>query len=205
MRTPTLLALVLGLVLLADGCLSKTETPPPRYFRPGPVLGEVAATATDTAILPGGAHRLLRVREVTAAAHLHERMVWADPSGEYGFYEGARWTEPPAAYVEAALARALFEEGRFRRSASGDAPILDVHVAAFEEVVGSGGQTEGVRVALRVVLATREGHALLERTFAVTRPAVASQDGAAVARATGAAMEQAIREAADALVQAYPR
>src|SRR5687767_15244825 len=102
---------------------------------------------------------MLRLREVTAAAHLHERMVWAEPDGEYGFYEGARWTEPPSAYVETAVTQALFEQGRFRRQSGADAPILDVHLMAFEEIVGEDGSDahHAARVAIRVVLMTRDG------------------------------------------------
>lgn len=197
-----LLGLLLGLlgpVALVTGCsiLSKSELPPPRYFRPGPVVpasGDVAPADAAT--------RLLRLREVTAAAHLHERMVWAQPDGEYGFYEDARWTEPPPAYVEAALARALFEEGRFRRADGADAPMLDVHAVAFEEVIG--GPEPGVRVGLRVMLTTREGQSLLERTLLATRPVGAGADAAAIARALGEALGQVVDEAADAIGRAYP-
>lgn len=201
-----LLAGSLSLLGLTGGCLSKSELPPPRYFRPGPVVPP-AQTATELAPDAAAALRLLRLREVTAAAHLHERMVWAQPDGEYGFYEDARWTEPPSAYMEAALAQALFEQGRFRRANASDAPVLDVHVTAFEEVIGTDGSQgqHGARVAIRVVLTTRDGQALLERTLSVTRPLSASSvDAAALAQAMGQALNEVVNATAVAVLGAYP-
>lgn len=181
----------------AGGCLSKSELPPPRYFRPGPLLPPADAAAPVTS-----ERGPLRLREVTAADHLRERMVWATPSQEFGFYEQARWTEPPAAFVEAALARALFERGPFVRAAGGDAPVLDVHVVAFEEVVGAeGAGSQEARVALRVVLTSPEGGSLLERTFVSTSP-VASEDPEAAAAAIGRAMDQAVAATAQAVTTA---
>ncbi len=182
------IAMLLG-ALLAGGCLSKTELPPPRYFRPGPLLPPETGAAAATP----GERAPLRLREVTAADHLRERMVWATPAQEYGFYEQARWTEAPAAFVDAALGRALFEQGPFTRAAGADAPVLDVHVAAFEEVIDPDRADGGhdARVALRVLLTGPEGQALLERTFVGAAPVAASEPESAAA-AIGRAMDQAV-------------
>jgi ABC-type uncharacterized transport system auxiliary subunit len=194
-----MIVVVLG-ALLAGGCLSKTELPPPRYFRPGPLLPPDAGAAAAPA-----ERAPLRLREVTAADHLRERMVWATPAQEYGFYEQARWTEAPAAFVDAALGRALFEQGPFRRAAGADAPVLDVHVAAFEEVIDPD-RAEGrhdARVALRVLLTGPEGQALVERTFVGAAPVTGSEPGPEdAAAAIGRAMDQAVTALAQAVAEA---
>ncbi|MBX3465410.1 MAG: membrane integrity-associated transporter subunit PqiC [Planctomycetes bacterium] len=177
--------LMIGLVLLG-GCLSKSEVPAPRFFRPGPVVPRQA----DAAQAPLEERAPLRLRDVSAAAHLRDRMVWSTPALEYGFYDGARWTEAPASYVEAALTGALFERGAFRRGSGADAPVLDVHVAAFEEVVGSG--SHEATVVLRVLLVGPDGAARLEDTFVGKRP-VPQDDPAAVAAAMGEALDEAVR------------
>lgn len=171
-----------------SGCLSKTELPPPRYFRPGALPAPAAPAAT-------GERSPLRLREVTAAEHLDERMVWTT-SREYGFYEEALWTERPAAYVEAGLSRALFEQGAFRRATGAQAPVLDVRVTAFEEVIT--GDAHSARVALHLVLSDPDGQALVERTVVGAEP-VASNDPADVAQAMGAALERAIAAAREAV------
>ncbi len=179
----------------ASGCLFKSELPPPRYFRPGPALPPEAAPAP-----PPGQRRPLRLREVTAADHLRERMVWATPSQEYGFYEQARWTEPPAAFVEEALGQALFQRGPFVRASGADAPVLDVHVLAFEEVTGpQAREAREARVALHVLLTGLDGQALLERTFVGSAP-ITEGDPEAAAAAIGRAMDQAVTSAAQAVI-----
>lgn len=187
-------ALVSGLAL-SGGCLSKTELPPPRYFRPGPVLAPAAPPPPGerTERTP------LRLREVTSAEHLDERMVWTT-SREYGFYEEALWTERPAAYVESALARALFEQGPYRRATGAKAPTLDVRVVAFEEVIADG-QQHTARVALHVVLSDADGQALVERTVVGAEP-VATNDPADVAQGMGAALDRAIAAALEAVIAA---
>lgn len=180
-RAIALFAVLAAGTATTSGCLSKTELPPPRYFSPG--LYPVSASGA-----PSGERSPLRLREVTGAEHLSQRMVWTT-SREYGFYEEALWTEKPAAYVESALARALFEQGPFRRASGAKAQVLDVHVDAFEEVVVA--DTHVARVTLHLVLSDPDGQALVERTLTGEEPC-ASGDPAEVARATGEAMKEAV-------------
>ncbi|MCO5169223.1 MAG: PqiC family protein [Planctomycetes bacterium] len=182
-------------LVLLGGCLSKSEVPAPRFFRPGPVVPPRAADAPA----PLADRAPLRLRDVSAAAHLRDRMVWSTPALEYGFYDGARWTEAPASYVEAALTGALFERGAFRRGSGADAPVLDVHVAAFEEVVGPG--SHDATVVLRVLLVGPDGGARLEDTF-VGKRAVPQDDPAAVALAMGEALDEAVRRTVEGVERA---
>lgn len=187
MKKAIALCAVLAFLSSSSGCLSKTELPPPRYFSPG----LYPATVTGAA----GERSPLRLREVTGAEHLQERMVWTT-SSEYGFYEEALWTEKPAAYVEAALSQALFEQGPFRRASGAKAPILDVRVSSFEEVVVPDAHV--ARVALHLVLSDPDGQALVERTVTGEEPC-ASNDPAEVARAMGQALKKAVGAALEAV------
>lgn len=189
-------ALLLVAALPLAGCLTRAEVAPARYFRPGPppAIGEAPAAP--------GPRSPLRLRDVTAADHLRERMVWSTAAHEVGFYEQARWTEPPAAYVEDALSRALFERGPFVRASGADAPVLDVHVLAFEEVTERPTDpAHQARVALHVLLTGPDGQALVERTIVGTAPLTGAEPEASAA-AIGVAMDQAVRAAVEAVTAA---
>jgi hypothetical protein len=200
-----LVALVPGGAGTGCSIFSKTELPPPRYFRPGAAPAEGAPAAPPS---PGAPAQPLRVRDVAAASHLRERLVWTTPAPsagggaaeEYGFYDDRLWTEPPAELVAAALGRALFEEGGFTRTTAARAPVLDVRVVEFEEVVTADRHVG--RVGLHVLLTSDAGEALLERTFVATSPAgpdPASKAPGAVAVAIGAALDEVVGEVAGAV------
>lgn len=191
-RAAAALAAAALLAATLDGCITSMQPPAPRRFRPTrPAAGGGVASVVSAPAL--------RVREVTAASHLQVAVAWATPDDEVGLYDDRLWTEPPRAYVEEALARALFDAGRARRSLAATAPSLTVRVLAFEERVG-GAAHEAV-VALRLVLADEGGRVLLEREVAARAP-LADDDPLALAKGAGQALEAAAREAAEAVAAA---
>jgi ABC-type uncharacterized transport system auxiliary subunit len=141
----------------------------------------------------------LRLRRVTAARHLGERIAWRR-GVEYGFHDLARWTELPDAVVARALERALFESGAFVRDGRADL-ALDVDVRAFEEVRdGEGRETRAARVELAVLLSGSGDRAWVDRTLAAEVP-LEGEDGAALATAIRLAIAE-VTEATLTLVTA---
>lgn len=189
-RGPRARCALLAAVLLA-GCLSGLGGTPQRlrYF--------------SAAAPPGGAGPVredvppIRLRQVTAASHLGERMVWRLSGVEYGFYETRRWTEQPVAWVQAALARELFEKRGVRRTRALASPTLDVHLAAFDEVLQPERRAE---VALVVRFYGPEGDAWLEHTLVRSEP-VEGEDPADVAQAMSRVLGTATRDAATMVLE----
>ncbi|HEX7126198.1 MAG TPA: ABC-type transport auxiliary lipoprotein family protein [Thermodesulfobacteriota bacterium] len=177
--------------LALSGCLSGLVPAPPetpRYFRPDFLETEPAGTS-GAAGVAGRAGLPLRLREVRASGSLGERIAWRASDVEVGFYEMLRWTDPPAALVEQALAREFYERRGFQRAVSGQAPALAVTVLAFEEVVAPA--HEG-RVALAVLL-TESGRAVVDRVVVTRRP-VPDHEASSLARALGDALAEAVEE-----------
>jgi cholesterol transport system auxiliary component len=109
----------------------------------------------------------LRLVGVTAAgADLGPRIVYGDGAFQVGRYADRRWSERPEHYLRRALARSLFEEGRFRRALSVDAPTLEAELLDFEEITAQG--AHAARIAVHFLLAS--DRALAERTVVVTAP-----------------------------------
>jgi ABC-type uncharacterized transport system auxiliary subunit len=194
----------LATATLLSGCLSKTAVEPIRYFRPEPPPDRAAARAPARAPSP------VWLRRVTAASHLHELMARRTSDVEIGFNDLERWTSPPASFVERALAVELFEALGVERSESARSPRLDVDVLAFEERMAP---RHVATVALAVSLLDGRELSILERTFTADSPvdsrpvdssAGDSSEPAAVARAMGIALDQAVRAAAAAIVEALP-
>lgn len=182
----------LAAALLLPACLSELkpgDAPRVRYFNAAPAPGVVTARAEE---LPQ-----LRLRHVDAAAHLGERMVWRSSEVEYGFYETRRWTDSPAAMLEEALSRELFETRGLRRTQSALATALDVELRAFEEWTGD---EAAARVAVVARLFDADGAALLERTFEASI-AIERDDPAAVARAMSRALGEVVRTVASEVVR----
>ena len=174
------------------GCLpglGAGDPTPIRYFSAEPARGTESVRVVDGLSL--------RLRRVTAAQHLRERMVWRASDVEYGFYETRRWTEQPLVWLESALSRELFEQHAVARSERASGHALDVHLVGFEEVLSP----HGARVAIDLRLVQAGAEVLLERRVE-RRVAIDRDDPAAVARAATRALGEAVAEAADAIVAA---
>lgn len=189
----SLRALLLGILpLLLLGATACVSTPdPPRYFRP-------LAPAAEGAPAPLSSARLTLAR-IEAAEHLGERIVWRRSEVEFGFYDQERWTEPPARFLELAVARELFAKRGLRHAERG-APELQLRLLAMEEILLPQHKAR-VRVWLRLVDPLRE--AQLERWVEAEVP-VAAEEAPAVARAIGLALDEVVREIADAVTAKLP-
>ncbi|TDJ08406.1 MAG: hypothetical protein E2O71_04735 [Deltaproteobacteria bacterium] len=187
------LAVVLGAMGLLCACLLGGRPEAPRYFRPGPPAR--VESALDGAPGAGSTAPALRLHRVTSAAHLKERIVWRTSDVEFGFYDTRRWTELPAHYVEQRLSRQLFEVRGLRRATAGRAPLLEVELLAFEEVLTPRHQA---RLELRVLLFDRKGIARLERTFTTVEP-IPGDDPVSVSRAIGRALNVLVGRVSDVI------
>jgi ABC-type uncharacterized transport system auxiliary subunit len=172
-----------GLALLLCSCLPDAMIAKPRYFAP-----LAPPQAESERIAPSAGSPLLRLRRVGAAVHLRERIVWRRSDAEFGFHELARWTQPPAHWVEQWLSRELFEQRGMRRALAGPHPLLRVELLAFDEILEP---QHSVRVELVALLGDPGGVVLLERTYVAER-AVEGRGFDEVAQAMGAALAEAI-------------
>lgn len=192
-----LVALVTGFGCATTTSCSLTPAPPPaiRWFTVPVAEAGPALSGAESAPRPA-----LRLRRVTAARHLGERMAWRE-GVEYGYRELERWTELPDALVGRALERALFEAGPFQRDGRAEL-ALDVEVRAFEELRGP---RPVARVELGLVLAAGGERAAVDRTVRADAPLADLEGGARprdVAEAMGAAVEAAIATTLAALREA---
>jgi len=131
---------------------------------------------------------------------LDERIAYRIFGSEMGFYEDQRWTENPEANLSRALERDLFEERGLSRIVTGDTPILDVELTAFEELRG---QPTKARVAVTFVLRD-ERKSLIERSLDLQRPLVqrAGADPAQLlAETLTTTLDEAVREIGDEVVE----
>jgi cholesterol transport system auxiliary component len=139
------LAMAAGMSVGQLGCglLSKGESVQPRYYDLEPYTREQAQPAPTRAPLHLG--------DVTASAHLRDRMVAREPNGEVTFYDDRRWTEKPSDYLRRALSHSLFQEAGLQEILHGDAPVVDVELLAFEEMRAIG-KAPTVRVRVNASL-----------------------------------------------------
>lgn len=138
----------------------------------------------------------IRLRQVTAAAHLRERMVWRASDVEFGFYETRRWTEQPAVWVQRGLVAELAQHG-VARTERANGLVLDVKLVGFEEVLAP----HAARVAVDLSLSRAGAEVLLQRR--VERAvAIGQDDSEAVARAMATALGEVLGEATHAVVEA---
>jgi len=186
------LACVLGAGLLS-ACVLGGRPEPARYFRPEPPAR--VESALDGAS-EAGSGAALRLHRVTSAAHLKERIVWRASDVEFGFYDARRWTELPSHYVEQLLARELFEIRGLRRATAGRAPVLEVQLLAFEEVLMPKHQA---RVEVRVLLVDSDRRSRLERTFSAAEP-IADDDPVSVSRSIGRALNVLVGRISEAIL-----
>ncbi|MAF66760.1 MAG: hypothetical protein CMJ84_14015 [Planctomycetes bacterium] len=183
------------LLTLGCACLAGGGPASIRHYSVTPPAGERES--------PPAARRELRLRDARAAGHLRERMARRTSALTLEFLELHRWSEPPIAYVERALARTLFEVGDFTRSEAHAAPSLDVELLAFERVPGATPGLAGVRLVLVLRLTDAEGRSLLDRTV---EQRIEHADGSpeAEARHLSLCLERAVSEAARAMDEALP-
>jgi uncharacterized lipoprotein YmbA len=182
------------LALFSAGCAltSKAEVLTPRYFSPEP-----ARTARSPQA-PVGLE--LRLGQVSAASHLDERIAYRVGGSEMGFYEDQRWTENPEAYLRRALERDLFEQRGLSRIITGDTPILDIELTAFEELRG---EPKKARVAVTFSLRD-ERRAVIERSLDLQRPLAqrAGVDAAQLlAETLTNTLDEAVREVGNQVVE----
>ena len=177
-------ATLLGLA----GCLLPDPPAPPRYFTPA----GSPATAAHSPVA-------VRIGIVRSPLHLREAMTWRKSEVEYGFYDQRRWTELPATYVERALVRELFAADE-PVATPPDAPVLNVEVRAFEEVLAP---VHEARVALAVDVVDARCMRL-RRTFVASRP-LDGDDPGAVARGVGEALDEVVHDVGSAVRKAVAR
>jgi len=175
------------------GCLSKSVPEPTRYYRPAL---EEAATAGPARAKGARAPTPLRLRRVSAATHLRDRIAVRVSDVEVGFNDLERWTETPAVFVERALSAELFERRPLARTESGASARLDVEVRAFEESRAEG--APAALVSIWISLADPRDAALLERTFTARR-AMDGRGADALARAATLALTEVVKAAAQAI------
>ena len=180
-------------LLCLGACLTPSEPPPVRYFSVMPsALEAVAARELPESSRAVG--RVVRLRQFRSAGHLQERWVWRRGS-EFGFADQLRWTDPPVAYLERALAHTLFEERGLRGSESNQAPVLDLELTAFDWIPGP--QPE-VHLALTLRLEDRGRQATyLETSLTLSVPVGGAGESLDIARAMGRGLGQIVDEAAD--------
>lgn len=176
---------VLGLA----GCALSSKAAPLElhYF-----AAESPAAAETAPRAPAGDAPRLRLGAVTAADYLRYRIVHRDSARSVDPYETLRWAEAPREYVRRALIRALFDTGALVQVIGGAAPMLDVEVTAFEEVVRPGGHAGRVQLSYQL---HDERIVLARGAVTIERPARGS-DMNEVAAAIGAAMDAASAEVA---------
>lgn len=118
-----------------------------RYFEPEAPHPNPSARAP---LAPGAAPIELQIGRVTASAYLKSRLVYRTSKLELGAYDDRQWTERPEEYLRRYASAALFEGRGLEHALSGDAPMLDLELAAFEEI--HIGDKSTARVQIRYVL-----------------------------------------------------
>ena len=182
-----------GLLLLA-ACFGPTAAEEIRYHLPVVEL-DPAADSTSASSAP----RELRLRRVSSASSIRERIQWRDGEGRIGYWALDRWAERPVDVLERALSRVLFEQHGLQRSEAVTAQALDVELTAFELQRGAEGQ-DAARVAMVARLYEHSGGlALYERTLERTVPLGGGEPGAELSAALGQALVQLSIELAGAI------
>ena len=179
---------------LAAGCTLLPDPPAaPRVYR---VPSSDAPAAAESA--PAGR---LRLRTVASAAYLDEGVAWR--SGvQVGIRPGVRWAERPEVVLQHALLTQLFSGGRLVRTEAIDAPLLDVDLLAFEELLDEGGDVALVELRARVLDESRDEVLSLE--LQSRQPLAADGDRTeALARALGAGLDDVCSRLAVDVVRTF--
>lgn len=184
------LSLAALLLLGASACLSPREPATPRWFHPALPAVTAAAAASDAPAL--------RLRPVTASRQLGLQISWRSSDVEFGSYDQLRWTETPAAVMEAGLTGALFETGALRRTSRTKANTLSVTLRRFDQQLKP---ALSAQVELVVLLENDAGDALLDATYA-GQSALSSDDPQELARALGQVSGKLLAEITQAVAAA---
>jgi len=184
-------SLFTGLVVLS-GCVFRSADAP-RFFRPGSVTLDAAASNEATA--PAKGEIPVRLRAVRSEPFLRERIVWRVSEVEYGLYEERRWIDLPAHYVQDALRTRLRETPGLRLTDDPRAPALHVDVLAFDDVLRPAHEAN---VALVIALDDAARGRLLTRTFDA-RVGIENDEPASMAKAMGEALDDAVAQVAEAV------
>lgn len=179
--------------LLLSGCalVNKAEPLDVTYYDPAFPEANRAVTPTTADVIE------LRLDRVTSAEHLDSRIAYRENSVQIGFYDEQRWAERPEAYLRRALARALFTGRGVVQALGGARPALEAELVAFEEVRSKRGRR--ARASIQFVL--RQGPRVLANDLITVERPVTDDSGAALARALGAALDDASSEVATRAVK----
>lgn len=182
----------ISVLLTMAGCVDLApDKPPARTLLRVPLPDVQAAPA-------GGP--ILRLQPVVPADQLGQRVMYREPGLKAGFYDAVRWLEDPAAVVENALVRTLFEGKGLRQATHGLTPTLTVHLDAFEEDRTQ--QPPAALISMQATLARADGTSLLVQTYRASAPRQGedpSELGAAMGRALADACKQLSDDVAAAL------
>jgi cholesterol transport system auxiliary component len=174
----------LTVALSSCALLSKGEVGERRFYSP-----ESTTPSARAAVAPANVE--LRLGRVTAGACGSERMMFRQSPFEVGFSDERRWTEKPEVYLRRALSRVLFEEQGLRSVVRGPAPVLDVELLEFEEVLAPA-HVGRVKVSWAL---SDERVVSAQQTLTFERPVAASKsdgEGEAVAQALSGALADAV-------------
>lgn len=171
---------------LLCGCalFSKGELADRRFFSP-PVVTRAPASASSGVEL--------RLGRVTAGACGSERMMVRYSDEEIGFRDERLWTEKPEVYLRRAMELELFEVNGLSSVLRGAAPVLELELVEFEEVL-----TPKHVGRVTVAWALSDERVVLRRQTQTFELAIAlapgQLEGAAVARALGGAMQVVVTD-----------
>jgi cholesterol transport system auxiliary component len=178
--------------LSASGCALLSNSSAPHYFEPDPPRIAAASPASPACSLELG--------DISAGDDLGQSIAFRRTPREVGYYEKRRWSEAPDNYLRRALITALFDSHRCQRSVSGDEPILDARLLAFEEDVGP---PRRAHVAVHVILYDDRA-VQREATLEAVQP-VAAAHGDSIdpfVRAVSQALDEVVGQVVDLAVAA---
>lgn len=181
---------------LAAGCsLLPEPAAAPRVYRVPSDDGPAAAEGA-----PAGR---LRLRTVASAAYLDEGVAWR--SGvQVGVRPGVRWAERPEVVLQRVVLAQLFSGGRLVRTEALDAPLLDVELLAFEELLDEGGDVALVELRARLLDESRDE--VLSFELQSRQPLGSDGDRTeALARALGAGLDDVCSRLAAQVVDTLGR